>query len=201
MEKSKKAILLCLILAFTSPTVLAQRYGTALGIRMGNSEVSRTVGLTMQQRILDRVTLEAIIQSDLSRNTTFSLLAEKHSPIFSKRFNYYYGAGISFGNEESFVKNSVTKEIQNTYGNATFGADFIGGIELALAGAVIALDYKPNINFVGRQEFYRGQIGISARTILVKSKEQKRKQKQRQKARKASINQPKNSFSEFLRKN
>lgn len=172
-----------------------------MGIRLGNSEISRTIGVTLQQRIVDKMTLEGILQSDLSRNTFFSLLAEKHSPIFSKRFNYYYGAGMSVGNEESFVKNSITKEIQHTYGNTTFGTDLIFGIELTLAGAVISLDYKPNLSLIGREEFYRGQIGISARTVLVKSKTQKRNQKQREKARKVGSSQSRRPFLDLFQKN
>jgi hypothetical protein len=178
----------------------AQRYGTALGLRFGNSDLNRTVGLTVQQRIIEHVTLEAIIQSDFSRNTYLSLLLEKHRPIISKRFNYYYGAGLGLGNEESFVKNRGTKEIIHTYGNGTFGVDLIAGIELTLANAVIALDYKPNINLSGREEFFRGQVGISARAVLVKSKEQKRRQKERQRAKKSSKNPPKKPFSELFKK-
>ena len=197
---SQKTLALFFILILSATPLFAQRYGTALGLRMGNSDISRTVGLTLQQRVLDRVTLEGIIQSDFSRNTTFSLLVEKHSPLISKRFNIYYGAGIAFGNEESFVKDSGTNEIIHTYGNSTIGVDMIGGIELTLVGAVISLDYKPNINLSGREEFYRGQIGISARTVLVKSKEQKRKQKQRQKARGNSKDSKKKPFSGIFQK-
>lgn len=197
---SPKTLAMFFFLILSATPVFAQRYGTALGLRFGNSEISRTVGLTLQQRVLDRVTLEGIIQSDFSRNTTFSLLAQKHSPIISKRFNLYYGAGIAFGKEESFVKDSGTNEIIHTYGNSTIGVDMIGGIELTIVGAVISLDYKPNINLTGREEFYRGQIGISARTVLVKSKEQKRKQKQRQKARNSANNQPKKPFSDLFQK-
>lgn len=171
-----------------------------MGLRFGNSELNRTVGLTLQQRLIDRVTLEGILQSDFNRNTTLSILAEKHSPIISKRFNYYYGAGVAFGNEESFVKDPGSKEIIHTYGNSTFGVDLIAGIELTVANAVISLDYKPNVNLSGREEFYRGQVGISARSVLVKSKEQKRKQKQRQKAKKSSKNQQGKSFSELFKK-
>src|SRR5690606_12464529 len=150
-------LLLCLQLPFQA---FSQRYGTALGLRFGNSQLNRTVGLTVQQRVVQRVTLEGILQSDFDRNTNFSLLAEKHSPIISKRFNYYYGAGVALGREESFVKNSETKEIIHTYGNGTFGVDLIAGIELTVANTVIALDYKPNVNLRGREEFYRGQVGI-----------------------------------------
>ena len=154
----------------------------------------------MQQRLTERVTLEGIIQSDFNRNSTFSLLVEKHRPIISKRFNYYLGGGIALGKEESFVKNPATKEIVHTYGNTSFGVDLIAGIELTVANAVISLDYKPNVNISGREEFFRGQVGISARTVLVKSKEQKRKQKQRLKAKKSSKNQPKRPFSDLFRK-
>lgn len=180
--------------------VIAQRYGTAMGIRFGNSELSRTIGLSMQQRVLERVTLEAILQSDFSRNTNFSLLAERHRPIISKRFNYYYGGGIAFGKEESFIKNEEIMQIDHTYGNSTVGVDLIAGVELTVANAVISLDYKPNINLAGRLEFYRGQVGISARTVLVKSKEQKKKQRQRQKAKRSGKKQPVKPFSDLFKK-
>ena len=200
MTLNQRIFSLVLILIFTSSVLFAQRYGTAAGLRFGNSQLSRTIGLTVQQRIVDRVTVEAIIQSDFSRNATLSILGKKHSPIISKRFNYYYGAGIAFGNEESFIKNSETKQIDHTFGNSTVGVDLIGGIELTVANAVISLDYKPNINLAGRSEFYRGQVGISARTVLIKSKEQKKKQRQRQKSKKAAQNPSKNPFTELFKK-
>lgn len=190
-------IILCI---FLSGNVFSQRYGTAAGLRLGNSQLSRTFGLTVQQRIVDRVTVEGILQSDFSRNTTLSILGKKHSPIISKRFNYYYGGGIAFGNEESFVKNNETMQIDHTFGNSTVGVDLIAGIELTVANAVISLDYKPNINLAGRSEFYRGQVGISARTVLVKSKEQKRKQRQRQKAKRSSSKEPVRPFSDLFKK-
>ncbi|MCU0400670.1 MAG: hypothetical protein MUE75_06595 [Algoriphagus sp.] len=198
MQKSLLIFLICFLLNGLQAN--AQRYGTALGLRLGNSDINRTVGLSLQQRVLERITVEGILQTDFSRNFTLSVLVEKHHPIISKRFNYYYGAGLSFGNEESFVKNPSTKEIIHTYGNATTGVDLIAGIEMTLANAVISLDYKPNINLVGREEFYRGQVGLSVRTVLVKSKEQKKKQRQRQKAKRVKTQAPKKSFSELFKK-
>jgi len=186
-------ISIILISAFSE--VKAQRYGTTLGIRMGNNQISRTFGITAQQRIAEHASLEAILQSDFNLNSTFSILAKKHHPIISKRFNYYYGAGLSLGKEESFVKNESNQTISRTYGNSTTGVDLIGGIEMTLLNTVISLDYKPNINLAGRSEFYRGQVGVSARLVLVKSKEQKKKQRQRQKARNK---QTKPSFNEKL---
>lgn len=163
----------------------AQRYGTAMGLRFGNNSLGRTIGITAQQRITDRLTLEGILQSDFSRNSNLSLLFEKHHPVISKRFNYYYGAGISLGKEESFEKVEDSNQIIQTYGNATIGVDLITGFEMTLLNTVLSVDYKPNINISGREDFYRGQVGISARMVLVKSKEQKKKQRQREKAKKS----------------
>ncbi|WP_075351091.1 hypothetical protein [Algoriphagus marinus] len=193
MTKSILFISIILISAFSEAD--AQRYGTTLGIRMGNNQISRTFGISAQQRIADHASLEAILQSDFNLNSTFSILAKKHHPIISKRFNYYYGAGLSLGKEESFVKNESDQTIIRTYGNNTTGVDLIGGIEMTLLNTVISLDYKPNVNLVGRSEFYRGQIGLSARMVLVKSKEQKKNQRQRQRARNKQ-NRP--SFNEKL---
>jgi len=164
----------------------AQRYGTALGLRMGNNQNSRTIGLSAQQRVFKKVTLEGIIQSDFDRNTTFHFLVERHNPIISKRFNYYLGAGVSSGWEESFVKVPDVNQIIHTYGNPTTGVDLIAGIEMTLAKMVISLDYKPNFNLSGREEFYRSQVGISARMVLVKSKEQDKKKRKRQREKRKS---------------
>jgi hypothetical protein len=200
MLQPEKLYLLILFVFISITPSMAQRYGTAAGIRFGNSEFNRTIGLSLQQRVFERVTLEAILQSDFSRNTNFSLLAERHRPIISKRFNYYYGGGINFGREESFKKNESTRQIDHTFGNSTVGVDLIGGLEFTVANTVLSIDYKPNINLSGRSEFYRGQVGISARTVLVKSKEQKKKQRQRQKAKKSSQKQPVRPFSELFKK-
>lgn len=200
MLQLHKVFLLLVFLLIGTSSLMAQRYGTAVGLRLGNSSLSRTFGLSIQQRILERVTLEGILQSDFSRNTNFSLLAERHRPLISKRFNYYYGGGIAFGNEESFTKNDETMQIDHTFGNSTLGVDLIAGIEFTVANTVLSLDYKPNINLAGRSEFYRGQVGISARTVLMKSKEQKKKQKQRQKAKNSSQKQPVKPFSDLFKK-
>ena len=179
-------ILLCFIavLLFSFSDLQAQRYGTSVGLRMGNTNLSRTIGISAQQRLLENITLEGIVQSDFNTNTTLHLLLEKHRPILSKRFNYYYGAGLSVGQEESFVKNRQSKEITQTYGNVTSGVDLIAGFEMTMFNTTFSVDYKPNINITGREEFFRGQVGISARMVLVKSREQNKNRRQKARARK-----------------
>lgn len=184
MYKTVLFLFIC-IQSFFIQDIFAQRYGSALGLRMGNNSNGRTIGLSGQQRVFKHVTLEGIVQSDFDRNTTLHLLLQKHKPIISKRFNYYLGVGVSSGWEESFVKIPESNQIIHTYGNPTTGVDLIGGIEMTLANTVISLDYKPNFNLSGREEFFRSQVGISARIVLVKSKEQdkKRRKKQQEKRR------------------
>jgi len=155
------------------------------------------IGITAQQRITKQLTLEGIVQSDFNLNSSLSVLLEKHHPIISKRFNYYYGAGLSVGKEESFVKDPEKKLILHTYNNATVGVDLLAGVELTILNTAISLDYKPNINLSGREEFYRGQVGISARMVLVKSKEQKKKQRQRQRRKKQNNSTP--SFGDKIK--
>lgn len=179
MQKLIYAFLFILI----SNGAFSQHYGNALGLRLGNSNLNRTVGLSYQHRIQKNLTLEGIVQSDFSRNTTAHLLVERHRPILSKRLNYYYGTGLALGKEESFLKNEQDKTITHTYGNGTFGVDFILGLEFTVFKTVLSLDYKPNVNLIGRSEFFRGQAGFTARMVLTKSKEQKRKQRQKAKAR------------------
>jgi hypothetical protein len=168
----------------------AQRYATAVGLRLGNNDYSRTVGISAQHRIMQQLTLEGIIQSDFSRNTTAHLLLKRHRPIISKRFNYFYGAGLSVGSEESYLKQDTNNEIIHTYGNSTKGVDLIGGIEMTVAGAVLSLDYKPNINISGREEFYRGQIGISARMVIDKGKKQDKKWRKKKRAKRKANREP-----------
>jgi hypothetical protein len=175
---------------FLSHFSYAQRYATAVGLRLGNNDYSRTVGITAQHRIMQQLTFEGIVQSDFSRNTTAHLLLKRHRPIISKRFNYFYGGGISLGSEESYIKKDANNEILHTYGNSTMGVDLIGGIEMTLAGAVLSLDYKPNINISGREEFYRGQIGISARMVIDNGKKQDKKWRQKKRAKRKANREP-----------
>jgi hypothetical protein len=188
------------ILTLLSHFSYAQRYATAVGLRLGNNDYSRTVGITAQHRIMQQLTLEGIVQSDFSRNTTAHLLLKRHRPIISKRFNYFYGGGMSVGSEESYIKQDGNNEILHTYGNSTMGVDLIGGIEMTLAGAVLSLDYKPNINISGRQEFFRGQVGISARMVLDSGKKQDKKWRQKKRAKRKANREPlgsklKNTFN------
>ena len=102
----KKNICLAVCLCLTGIyQAIGQSYGTTLGLRLGNERVKRTVGISMQHRVMKHMTVEGILQTDFNRNSTVHALLEMHRGILTQRFNFYTGAGISFGSEESIRKN------------------------------------------------------------------------------------------------
>jgi hypothetical protein len=185
-------ILTCLII-FTlggASNSFAQSYGTTAGLRLGNNNHYRTLGVSAKHRLVKGLTAEAILQSDFNVNTTAHLLIARHRPLISRRFNYYYGAGASMGIEESREKIADDMQIIHTYGNPTLGVDLVIGVEFTLLKMNVSLDYKPNVNIVGREPWYQGQVGLSVRHVLVKGSEQNKKRRQKtRKKRRAERNQ------------
>lgn len=174
-----------------------QSYGTSAGLRFGNNQDYRTIGITGKQRLMKGITAEAILQSDFTSNTSAHLLLARHRPMISKRFNYYYGGGLSMGLEESRQKNPESMQVITTYGNPTMGMDFVVGVEMTIMKVNLSVDYKPNINIAGKEQWYAGQVGISVRPVLVKGKEQQKRK--RQKARKKRKSQKNSSPGAFKR--
>ena len=164
----------------------SQSYGNALEVRVANSTNYRTAGLTFQQRLLKHVTIEGIAQTDFTHNSTFHALVEYHHPILTKRLNYYMGAGLNTGIEANFIKDKAANTVTTTYGNTVFGTDLVAGIEMTLLKYNISIDYKPNFNLVGRNTWYQGQVGISARAVILSGAEidKKSRQKTREKRQK-----------------
>lgn len=190
--------ILVLLVGFNLPS-FSQSYGTSAGLRFGNNQDYRTIGVTGKQRLIKGVTAEAIIQSDFTANTTAHMLLARHRPMISKRFNYYYGGGLSVGLEESRQKVPESMQVITTYGNPTMGVDFILGVEMTLMKVNVSLDYKPNINLAGKEQWYAGQVGISVRPVLVKGKEQqKRKRQKARKKRKAQNKSNSGPISRFI---
>ncbi|REE05533.1 hypothetical protein [Marinoscillum furvescens] len=174
--------LLTALVILASLGAYSQKYGTTLGLRLGN-DITRTIGITAEQRLFKRITAEGILQSDLSRNHTAHLLIRRHYPLLSKRLTIFTGAGASLGLEESKKEVSSTQEVITTYGNETLGIDLMVGAELTLLGFSVSLDYKPNINLAGRESWIKNQVGVSVRTVLIKDRQRKKNQRQRKRAR------------------
>lgn len=158
------------------------KIGTNLGIRLTNDQ-PRTVGLSLEQRVLKHTTLEGILQSDFSENSSGHLLLKHHYPVLTKRLTVFTGVGASAGMETDTYRQETTRQLITTYGNRTLGADVIVGAEVTLLGTTVSLDYKPNFNVYGREDWYEGQVAISVRVVLVKDKHLKKKQHERERAK------------------
>ena len=161
------------ILLFTviSLQASAQKYTTAAGIRIGTE-----FGVTVQQTLWNKYTLEAIAQKGFFNDlTTVSALFEQHNKIFFKGLNFYFGGGPHagfYGTKRTSFKGGETYERKNAY-----GVTVIGGLELKLKNVLISYDYKPAINVTGGDRFFDSQTGLSVRYIFIKAKKKEQKWK------------------------
>jgi hypothetical protein len=151
----KKFFLLGLLIWASSHFAVAQKYRTALGVRIAKE----SVGLTLQQRILPKSTIEGLGMIG-SREASGTVLFEQHFPIIFKGLNYYIGAGAHIGN----LKDS----------GVFYGGDAILGLEMKLPimRFVISGDLKPAVH-ANHEDWFELQRGFSIRYILVKEKKKK----------------------------
>ena len=159
---------------FIATLGMAQSYFTAGGIRVGDG-----FGLTLQQRVAKKVTVEGILKNSKNR-AEFSVtgLVQRHVPLISRRLNFYTGVGLHKG----FAHDS---EI-NTKGS--FGVTAVGGLEFTIGKLNLSYDFKPAINLTGGSQKFYPDTALSLRYVIVGNKvfkkmNKNKKKKQRQKAR------------------
>ncbi len=168
MSKTALPILVFLLLGILPP-LHSQQYTTTAGLRMG-----RSIGLTVNQRFARKLSVEGILQTNLSGETTLHGLIRQHRSILTRRANLYYGAGIHTG--------------------STTGIDGMLGVEMTFLRVNVSLDIKPMVNVVGVTGFnvFQVQPGASVRYVVFKSgdnkkkreRDKRRRQRQKQKRRK-----------------
>jgi hypothetical protein len=162
-------IILVSFFVIVATALSAQKYTTAAGIRAGSG-----IGLTLQQRIGEKFTVEGIAQKSLFKNESYiAALMERHIKLVAKGLNFYVGAGPHV----AFNKMNVTddKGMPVTYTSTGYGASAIGGVEMRFGRMVFSLDYVPSINFNGGDNLLGSRTGISARYILIKAKKKEQK--------------------------
>ncbi len=153
----KQIFLSCLCLMILVFTAEAQRYNTAVGLR-----VSSGMGLTVQQRIASQWTVEGIAFTNFSKNRDFVFTGQYHGKIvFQKRLNWYAGAGFHTGSFDS---------------GSTYGLAVVGGLELSIKRFNFSIDYMPLFNFTDAAEkTIEATPGISVRYILFERPKKKLK--------------------------
>ena len=158
-----KNILFSICFLFISSSLFSQSYFTSAGVRVGNG-----FGITVKQRVLKKVTLEGIVQSN-SNFTTATALIEFHQPVLTRYFNLYGGAG---------VHSYFTDEINASGG---FGLDFIAGLECNISKLNLSLDYMPKVNLSGSANNFEGAVALSIRYIIINDKVFKDKHRAKEK--------------------
>jgi hypothetical protein len=167
------AFLLCVF-----PHIQAQSYMTAAGLRFGTDW-----GITLQQRIAKKTTIEGILQSSLQREEVLLTgLVEQHYPILTKGLNVYFGGGMHKG----WISGPSDAESQARPYEDPFGVTLIAGAEITLGRINVSYDFKPAINLSGGEEKFYTQTGVSVRYALLNNKvykkmAKKKRKKQRQK--------------------
>jgi hypothetical protein len=133
----------------------AQKYRTAAGVRIGRDNF----GVTVQQKVFERTTLEGIGLVG-TREVSATLLAEQHFGLLGKSLNYYLGAGAHVG-------------VQKNDGGFG-GVDAIAGVEykIAFVPVVLSLDVKPSVEISNSDDWFRFPAALSVRYILIKDKKE-----------------------------
>jgi len=140
---------LLLLVLFARPAA-AQKYITAAGVRLGGGNY----GLTVQQLVASRVTIEGIAGLG-QREYSGTVLGEYHFGILGPSLNYYFGAGGHLGHNK------------DTGGFS--GLDGIVGVEYKVAFLPVALsfDFKPSLEF-GNDDYARFPTAFSIRYVFIK---------------------------------
>lgn len=152
----KKYSLLVLMIWGVYATTYGQKYRTAVGPRIE----SDMFGVSIQQKIQERSTLEGIASVG-AREFSGTLLYEWHRPLLGERFNYYIGAGGHIGRLKD-------------HGVFT-GGDVILGIEYKVNGLpfLLSADIKPAFH-INHEDWIDLSSGVSIRYVIVKGKPKKR---------------------------
>lgn len=140
------------LLLTLAPRAYAQKYNTALGARLGGGNY----GITLQQRVASRVTIEGIAGLR-EREYSGTVLGEYHFGILGPSLNYYFGAGGHVGHNK------------DTGGFGGF--DGLVGVEykVAILPIVLSFDFKPSIE-LNSDDYARFPTAFSIRYVLFKRK-------------------------------
>lgn len=142
------------LLALTAPAASAQKYRTAVGLRLARPDL----GITVTQRLAERTTLE-VLGSAVDNDLTLTVLGRQHKGFFlGHALNVYAGLGPHLGNTQN----------RGTYVGGTLAL----GIEwkIPIFPLVVSYDWLPSISTANRDKRFTNSTGISLRFVLFKEK-------------------------------
>lgn len=139
----KKIIVLIAAALLTVTAVSAQNYKWAGGLRIGGD----LVGMSVKHKFNSGSAVEGLFSYPWDNGFTFTGLYERHVPVISSGFSFYYGAGGHIGAWDH---------------DFAIGVDAIVGLEYKVPAAPIAfsVDYKPAFNIASHTHFYMADIAF-----------------------------------------
>ncbi|MDH3651844.1 MAG: hypothetical protein OEQ53_19320 [Saprospiraceae bacterium] len=153
------SLLLLFSLGYTS--LHGQAYITAMGLRMG-----RDFGVTLQQRILGRITGQGIVSTNPAREqTTATVLVQLHNPLITRHANFYIGGGVH--RRWNQVRDLTAPELRGISG--------VAGAELTLGKVNLSWDYKPFYHLNATEHPFESETAVSLRYVFVKKIKRKKK--------------------------
>jgi hypothetical protein len=148
----KRILILMGLLLTVTCTCLAQKYITAAGMRIEENQY----GLTLQQRVLKKTSIE-LIGMAAARDISATALAEQHFPLLGRRLNYYFGLGGHIGK---------IKDVGNYYGfDGVFGMEYkINGLPFLLS-----FDFKPAVH-INHDDWVATPSAFSVRYVFIRER-------------------------------
>jgi hypothetical protein len=138
--------------------VTGQSYNTAIGMRFGDD-----LKFSINQRILSKTTVEVNLSDGLFSDVKYaSAMIKSHSPIVSKRLNFYLGGGI-------YGSSSTLDRIEDEdFVYSSEGLVGVMGAEFTVGRINVSIDYSPhfatNKDFAGRR--LTADSALSVRYVL-----------------------------------
>lgn len=157
----KQGVGIIFLILLLSVTAVAQKYSTAVGLRMGNGRY----GITAKQRIFRSLAAEGIVSVG-NREVVGTVLLQKHFPLLGRGFNMYIGGGAHLGGLKDY--------------GPIMGVDAMVGLEMKVPFLPLtaSVDFKPAYHII-HEDWFDLNTAVSVRYIVGKDKK-----KQRQRARK-----------------
>lgn len=157
----RKLIVIAVLILSMGTVAKAQDYNVGVGVRGG----AIASGVSVKGFIDGANAIEGIMS--FTNGFNVYALYERHIPVITNGFNFYYGAGFNLGSwKEKVWRDSYgNKYYENKF---TFGIDGIVGLEYKISSIPLAIsvDYKPCLNFVGNTGFKAYDFGLSARVTF-----------------------------------
>jgi len=180
----RKFIFTILIIVCAQGFSAAQGYITAAGLRYSGSNDVNSIGITIQQRIKPKLTIELITEWR-QKDPILTALFQYHKPLLFKGFNVYAGIGGH--------TNLADLDLRENINNFRYGFNGVLGAELRLPffPLVLSADFMPELNKIKdpvqtnpKDWNLIASTNLSVRYVLYSDKmKRKRLKKKKKKAR------------------